>query len=79
LARELRSRGFAPLPSVTNFLLMSVTPRTTAAVTAALRERGVAVRPFPGLEGLGDAIRVTVGPWPMMERFLAALDEVVAP
>jgi histidinol-phosphate/aromatic aminotransferase/cobyric acid decarboxylase-like protein len=78
LAEELRSRGFAPLPSVANFLLLSVTPRTTQAVTAALGQRGVAVRPFPGLEGLGDAIRVTVGPWPMMERFLSALDEVVA-
>ena len=63
---------------MTNFLLMSVTPRTTEAVTATLRERGVAVRPFPRLEGLGDAIRVTVGPWPMMERFLSTLDEAVA-
>lgn len=79
LAGELRSRGFAPLPSAANFLLMSVAPHTTQAVTTAMRGRGVAVRPFPALESLGDAIRVTVGPWPMMERFLSALDQVAAP
>jgi histidinol-phosphate aminotransferase len=37
-----------------------------------LRVLGVGVRPFPALAGLGDCIRVTVGPWPMMEAFLAA-------
>lgn len=46
-------------------------------LTAALRKRGVAVRPFPGLPGVGDAIRVTVAPWPLMEQFLAALDRVL--
>jgi histidinol-phosphate/aromatic aminotransferase/cobyric acid decarboxylase-like protein len=39
-----------------------------------LRAEGVAVRPFPGTSDLGDALRVTVGPWPLMERFLEAWD-----
>jgi hypothetical protein len=27
---------------------------------------------------MGEGLRVTVGPWPLMERFLGALDRVVA-
>jgi hypothetical protein len=26
---------------------------------------------------MGDALRVTVGPWELMERFLSALDDVL--
>ena len=78
LIGELGRRGFEPGPSVTNFVLLPVAPHTTAGVFEQLRARGVAVRPFPGLPGLGDCVRVTVGPWPLMDRFLAALDEVRA-
>ncbi len=74
LARALTSRGFAPLPSSANFVLVPVPD--AKGLTRALRERGVAVRPFEGLCGVGDAIRVSVGPWPMLERFLDALAEV---
>jgi len=38
----------------------------------------VAVRPFPSCPDVGDALRVTVAPWPMLERFLKALDSVLA-
>jgi histidinol-phosphate aminotransferase len=41
----------------------------------ALRTRGVSVRPFPACAGVGDALRVTVGPWALMERFLEAWDQ----
>ena len=78
LIDELGRRGLEPAPSVTNFLLIPVAPRATADVCGGLRARGVAVRPFPQLPGQGDCIRVTVGPWPLMERFLAALDEVIS-
>ena len=27
---------------------------------------------------MGDALRVTVAPWPLLERFLAALDAVLS-
>jgi histidinol-phosphate/aromatic aminotransferase/cobyric acid decarboxylase-like protein len=42
-----------------------------------LREHGVAVRPFPALPHAGDCIRVSVGPWPLLERFLDAYDDVL--
>jgi histidinol dehydrogenase len=79
LAEELRRRGFAPLDSAANFLFLPTPPATTGGALALadrLRARGVAVRAFPGLPVVGDGIRVTVGPWPLMTRFLAALDEV---
>jgi histidinol-phosphate/aromatic aminotransferase/cobyric acid decarboxylase-like protein len=45
-----------------------------AAVGARMRELGVAVRPFPALPGIGDALRISVGPWDAIERCLDALD-----
>jgi histidinol-phosphate aminotransferase len=76
LTDALRTRGLQPLESRTNFVLFA-SPRGSAADDAlALRELGIAVRPFPGIEALGEGLRVTVGPWPMMERFLDALDSV---
>lgn len=74
LIAALVDAGRAPLPSAGNFALIPVPDADAAA--AMLETRGVRVRAFPALEGLGDAIRVTVGPWPMMARFLAALAEV---
>lgn len=50
---------------------------TATAVTAALRERGVAVRPFPALPGVGEAIRVSIGPPEEMACFLRALDGIL--
>ena len=77
LAKELRARGLSPLPSSANFLLIPVEPANAVEVNRALRERGVAARPFPNLPGIGDALRVTVGPWALMETFLSALDELL--
>jgi histidinol-phosphate aminotransferase len=76
LADELRARGFAPLPSAANFVLVPVpgAPR----VAAAMRARGVAVRPFAALPGIGDALRITAAPWNELELALAALTEALA-
>lgn len=74
LAEALRELGFAPLPSAANFLLVPVAG--AAATAAALERHGVRVRAFPALEGIGDALRVTVAPWPLLERLLAALAAV---
>jgi histidinol-phosphate/aromatic aminotransferase/cobyric acid decarboxylase-like protein len=74
LAFELASRGYTPLPSKANFILVPVDD--AVFVTASLRHDGVAVRPFPGLPGIGDAIRVSIGPEAELDRFLAALDKV---
>jgi histidinol-phosphate aminotransferase len=43
-----------------------------------MRSAGVAVRPFEALPGVGDALRISIGPWPMMEAALHALEEALA-
>jgi len=70
-AAALRANGLQPHPSAANFLLVPISD--AVAVARTMRERGVAVRPYPGLPGVGDALRVTIGPWPMMELALDAL------
>ena len=75
LADALRARGFAPLDSHANFVCVPVPD--CVEVGQALRARGVAVRPFPALPHIGDTLRISVGPWPMLERFLAAFDAVM--
>ena len=88
LRAELEGRGFNPLPSQANFLLVPLAPggnrqseedpgASAAGISAGLKGRGVAVRPFAGLPEIGDAIRVSVGPWTLLERFLAALDDLL--
>ena len=70
-AAELRTLGLDPLPSAANFLLVPL--EDAAAVGAAMRRAGVAVRPMPDLPVVGDAIRISIGPWPMMQSVLDAL------
>ncbi len=72
-ASALRDRGFDPIPSAANFLLVPVVD--AVSVAAAMRRHGIAVRPYPGLRGIGDSLRITMAPWPVMER---VLDELVA-
>ncbi len=72
---ELRSLGFAPLPSRANFVLL---PVPDAAHTAAqLRAHGIAVRPFHALTGIGDALRITIGRRRDLDRVRDALAELV--
>ncbi len=90
LQAELRRRGLRVVPGRGNFVLFgpgSTPPAGSdgarppgpwaASVKEALAGRGIGVRAFPELAAVGDAIRVTVGPWALMERFLAALDAVL--
>ncbi|NNF39342.1 MAG: histidinol-phosphate aminotransferase family protein [Gemmatimonadetes bacterium] len=74
LVAELTARGVDVFPSSANFVLVPVEAGTAIDTALALRAREVAVRPFPDCPDVGDAVRVTVGPWPLMERFLAAWD-----
>ncbi|MEQ9401647.1 MAG: aminotransferase class I/II-fold pyridoxal phosphate-dependent enzyme [Longimicrobiales bacterium] len=74
LTEELTRRGLPPLPSRSNFLLFRSLSGSAKDDALRLREHGVAVRPFTGIPGMGEGLRVTVGPWPLMERFLDALD-----
>lgn len=73
LAAALRARGYMPLASHANFLCVPVA--RAVDVGQALRARGVAARPFAALPHVGDTLRVSVGPWPLLERFLAAFDD----
>jgi histidinol-phosphate aminotransferase len=70
--------GLAPLASDANFVLVPV--RDAAALSLILRRHdgsGVAVRPFVALPGIGDAVRITIGPWRMMEAALSSLEEAI--
>ena len=74
LAAELAKRGLRVLESQANFVLVGAPSGSAQADNDALREQGVAARPFVGIPELGEGLRVTVGPWPLLERFLQALD-----
>ena len=71
----LRAAGFSPWPSRANFVLLPV--RDGAATATALAGRGVHVRPFAALGGIGDGVRITVPPAEARARVLAALREVM--
>lgn len=75
-ADALRAMGLSPLPSAANFVCVPVA--NAVAVGQALRARGVAARPFVSLPHVGDALRVSIGPWPLMQRFLSALAPALA-
>lgn len=68
---ELSAAGIPSLPSEANFVLVPVAD--AVAVAAHMRGAGVAVRPFPRLCGIGEGVRITVAPWPMMDTALRAL------
>jgi histidinol-phosphate aminotransferase len=76
LAESLRTLGLAPFPSRANFVLVPVPCAPTIA--RRMRERGVAVRAFEALPAIGDALRITAGPAPVMARALAALEDALA-
>jgi histidinol-phosphate aminotransferase len=70
-AEALRERGFKPFPSAANFVLVPVDD--AVRVATMMRDGGIVIRPYPGLRGIGDAVRITVAPWAVMERVLDAL------
>jgi len=76
LQDELGNRGIAFVPSHANFVLV---PVPDAASTASLLAgRGLTVRQFPDLPGLGDAVRITVASEPVMAAVAVALGEALA-
>jgi len=71
----LAQRGLDPIPSQANFILFRAPGGDAKADALGIRAQGVAVRSFPGdMPDGSDALRVTIAPWSMMERFLGALD-----
>lgn len=78
LAEELAALGVPFVPSSANFILIQLPAGATATgINAALRERGISARPFPALPHVGECLRVTVGPWEMMKRFLDAFSKLI--
>ena len=67
----LTSFGLEPLPSDSNFVLVPVSD--AVGWDRRLREQGIAVRPFTSLPEIGDALRISVGPWSLMEQCIDAL------
>ncbi len=82
LTRSLEALGiFDVVPSSANFVLAVVRPGsrfTATGIASGLRKQGVAIRPFSSLPGIGDAIRITIGPWAMMQECLRALEQLAA-
>ncbi|HEY8795390.1 MAG TPA: histidinol dehydrogenase [Gemmatimonadaceae bacterium] len=74
-AKALEKAGIAAMPSVANFVFIPVSD--AVAVASDMRSAGVAVRPFTAVAGIGDGVRITVAPWPMMETALRALRNAV--
>lgn len=78
---ELAGAGLAPLPSDANFVCVPC--RQAEVLGERLLARGVAVRVLRGLPPItnalaasaGAALRIGVGPWPVMEVLLSALRE----
>lgn len=70
----LRGAGRSPLPSDANFVLVPVADAAGAAT--ALLARGIQVRPFPTLPGIGDALRITIGPPDVMRHVASQFLEV---
>lgn len=71
----LETLGLAPLPTDANFICVPV--GSAKQVGESMRKKGVAVRVFDDMPGIGGALRITVGPWDMMDRCLSALAESV--
>jgi histidinol dehydrogenase len=72
----LQSRGFSVAPSEANFVLVPV-PGKAIELAARMREAGVSVRAFEALPGIGEAVRISIGPRKVMDVCLCALTEAV--
>jgi histidinol-phosphate aminotransferase len=72
--QELALRGITSLPSAANFVLLPV--RDCAATARQLQRLGIGVRALPSLPGIGDTVRIGIGPWDLMQRCLDALGTI---
>jgi histidinol-phosphate aminotransferase len=72
----LESIGLKPLPSQANFLCIPV--RDSRQLGARLRHHRIAVRALVAVPGVGDALRIGLAPWPVLDRVFRALREELA-
>lgn len=79
LVTALRDMGLEPVESQANFVFVPIPGALRLA--KRMRELGVAVRPFAGLRPVspalhasgGEALRISVAPWPALQTTLEAL------
>jgi histidinol dehydrogenase len=69
--RALEIAKIKALPTSANFVLIPI--ENAEAIADRMREDGVSVRAFPKLVGIGDALRISIGPVALMDRCLTAL------
>ncbi len=74
--KRLTDLGLKPLPSEANFILVPTGSKSCGSMADAMRDHGVSVRAFPALQGIGDALRISVAPPAQMDACLAALKKV---
>ena len=68
---ELAQLGIGSLESSANFVLIPV--KDCAEASRKLVRAGICARPLRDLAGIGDAMRIAIGPWNMMQRCIDAL------
>ena len=73
---ELRRRGFTVFDSATNFLFATTNRMPCKEIFEKLRARGILIRHF-NAPRISDYLRITIGTPAQMQRFFAALDEIL--
>mgnify|MGYP001197247481 CR=1 FL=1 len=73
---ELRRRGFTVFDSATNFLFATTDRTPCVEIFEKLRARGILIRHF-NAPRISDYLRITIGTPAQMQRFFAALDEIL--
>ena len=76
IADELRRRGFTVFDSATNFLFATTDRMPCVEIFEKLRARGILIRHF-NAPRISDYLRITIGTPEQMQRFFAALDEIL--
>jgi histidinol-phosphate aminotransferase len=82
-ARATLARALGRRPAVRtwesrgNFAFAAV-PRPATDIARAFAERGIGIRAFRDLPGIGDAIRIGVAPEPSLSRVVHAIEEVLS-
>lgn len=75
LSDGLRSMGFTPFPSESNFIMFR-SPRPSAELVKRLADKGVLIRDFGRLRMLEDCVRTTIGTKELNDLLLGKLKEV---
>jgi histidinol-phosphate/aromatic aminotransferase/cobyric acid decarboxylase-like protein len=74
IVQPLKNVRLVILALLANFVLVPL-EQSANDVATRMRERGVSVRAFSALKGLGDAVRISIGTDAMMKTCLDALVE----